>query len=569
MNIAEALDAALPEIVAKRATPRLPKLEPKIIAREHIEEGVPTVLALIPGEDSLFRVAPHHWRLFQMFDGDSTHEQIAERWTLESGVPTTAEEIRELADQLDSNGLLYRPLAEKHIALTQDQAKERRHRRKKINFGDFTEIQFTAWNPDSFLTKAYQKLSFVYAPWFTLLTLCLWAFMVYVFASRLGEIWKDTIAYYTFTDKSVADLAEFWLLFGVLIFFHEAAHGLTTKHYGGGVPRMGFMLMYLAPCFFCDTSQAWIYGRKWQRILTMASGIWVEMIITSIATIVWWGTVPGMWVHDFAYKIMLLNGIMVLLLNLNPLLKLDGYFIFGELVGIADIKEKSTTYISGWMKKHLCGLPVEVDWVPRRRRPLYVFYALAAGAYSYTMLFFVVRLTYNIAHSYTPEWAFVPALGACYVVFKNRIWTFLRFMKTVYLDKRERLRGWLQGPRLAVVVGVVALVLFAPVWHESIAGRFNLEAARQAVVRTSLPGTVTDVYADEGDLVQAGAPLVKLRNRSWNPRRPGRRPISSWLLRAPSKRNRGTPTMAPRRPSALKPVSVIAACPIRFRSWKW
>ena len=58
--------------------------------------------------------------------------------------------------------------------------------------------------------------------------------------------------YYTFTDKSAADLAEFWLLFCGLGFFHECAHGLTCKHFGGGVHRMGFMLVYLSPAFFCD-----------------------------------------------------------------------------------------------------------------------------------------------------------------------------------------------------------------------------------------------------------------------------------------------------------------------------
>jgi multidrug efflux pump subunit AcrA (membrane-fusion protein) len=45
-----------------------------------------------------------------------------------------------------------------------------------------------------------------------------------------------------------------------------------------------------------------------------------------------------------------------------------------------------------------------------------------------------------------------------------------------------------------------------------VVGRFILEPNQRVTVRAAVPGIVTDVYADEGRPVEAGAPLVRFRN---------------------------------------------------------
>ena len=55
--------------------------------------------------------------------------------------------------------------------------------------------------------------------------------------------------YYNFTHKSPWIWRSSGLLFLVLGFLHESAHGLTCKHYGGQVHSMGLMFLYLVPCF--------------------------------------------------------------------------------------------------------------------------------------------------------------------------------------------------------------------------------------------------------------------------------------------------------------------------------
>jgi len=278
------------------------------------------------------------------------------------------------------------------------------------------------------------------------------------------------------------------------------------------VHQMGFLLIYLTPCFFCDVSEAWVYGGKWMRIATMASGIWAEMLVCAVSTFVWWGTPPGATLHDVAYKVVLMTGIIVPLVNLNPLIKLDGYFIFTELFGITELKERSTALLSGWVKKNVFGLPVEIEFVPSRLRLFFVIYALLSGLYSYSLLYFVVRFGRNIFYRFSPEWAFLPATVLFFTLFKSRIRTIIRFMTTVYLDKKDRTLRLLT-PKLQVgIASAILLFLFLPVWRETVEAHSSLEPAQRSIVRAEIPGTVLRVLTKEGQSVQSGETIAVLGN---------------------------------------------------------
>ena len=123
----------------------------------------------------------------------------------------------------------------------------------------------------------------------------------------------------------------------------------------------------------------------------------------SLASIIWWGTPPGSPVHDFAYKIMMITGVAVVVMNLNPLIKLDGYYLFGELIGMPTLKEDSTDYLSSWVKRHVFRLPVEVAYLLPRRRWFFVIYAILSGFYSYFILFAAVRFAYNVFSHVSPQ----------------------------------------------------------------------------------------------------------------------------------------------------------------------
>src|ERR1700687_3745260 len=450
MNIVRALDVALPELPERVIRKNPPKLDPRVISKEHIENGQPVVVVKMPGTDIVFRFVPLQWRLIQLFDGNRSYAEIAELFQKETGTAASEDDVKELAGFLQSESrLLYKSPIEQNIILQQE-LRSSRAKRNRFHGLDFSDITIRTWdNADRYITWLYPRVKFLFTPWFVWTSIGMFVVMAWMWADRFGEVWSDSFAFYNFTQKSGADLLEFWFLFGAMAAIHETAHGLTGKHFGATIEKMGFTLMYFMPSFFCDATQVWVIAGKWARIATAIAGIWLDLVICFFATVVWWGTATGMGVHDWAYKIMMVTGIGVSILNLNPLIKLDGYLIFSEMVAEPSLKESSTAYLSGWIRKHLFQLPAEVPYVPRRKRTFFVIYGILSGLYSYSLLTFLMVITYHILRSFTPAWAFLPALAIGYWVVRSRIKLTVDFMKMLYLDKKQRIREWFTPPRVA------------------------------------------------------------------------------------------------------------------------
>jgi putative peptide zinc metalloprotease protein len=512
MNITQALNVALPEMPARMVSQRYPKLHPKAVFKEHIEEGQPVIRAFVPEMNAMFTFPPESWKLIQCFDGQRSYADVAQLYSQETGIEYSEESVRDFAAEIDAMNFWYKTPQEKNVKLMQKTADERRRQTKKNKWGDLSMIMFPAVNPDRFLTWLYDKIAIIYKPWFVALTLLAFAFTAGVFITHWSEVGRDTWEFYNFAHKSWYDVAVFWIIGSVLLCIHEIGHGLTTKHYGAQVPAMGFLLIYLTPAFYTDTTQGEVLGDRFQRLMITVSGVWAELMLCALATPIWWGTPPGTAIHDFAYIVILLTGFAVVLINWNPLIKLDGYYIVTDLLGITDLKEASTLYFSAWVKRNIWELPVEVPKVPKRRRPGYFLYAILSGLYSYSILFIFASFIGNIARNFSADWGFLFEYGTAFMIFRGRLRTLWSFMKFVYLDKRDRIRSWFTLTR-KVAISVAAIVFaLLPLWHESTTGRFVLEPANWTVVRALVPGMVTRVYADEGQQVSAGAPLVQLRN---------------------------------------------------------
>ncbi|HEY2457145.1 MAG TPA: efflux RND transporter periplasmic adaptor subunit [Candidatus Acidoferrum sp.] len=514
MNLTRVLNNALPEIPARTFSDRPPRIPPDLVFKEHLEDGKPVIRVVVSGQEALYKFPRANWDLIQLFNGQRSFEEIAKAYSEHSGYRCSVEEIREFTDSLEALDFWYKTPQEKNVQLMQKTSDERKKllKSRKSRFGDLSEIAFPAVNPDRFVTWLYKYSSWIYTWWFTVVTLIAFAVSIGITVANWGEIGRDTVEFFSFSHKSWGDVAVFYVLALLTLSWHELGHAHTCKHYGGRVPAMGFLLIYLTPAFFTDTSEGFVKGGRYERFTIAMAGAWSELYIWAIATPIWWGTEPGSSVHNVAYLLMLMSGIASLFLNWNPLMKLDGYFMLSEIVGISDLKENSTAYVSAWVKKHIWRLPIEVPYVPKKRRLPFAVYAILSGAYSYTVLYVVARFVGNVFRNFNPEWSFVPELGTATLIFRSRIRSLVNFMKFVYLDKKDRIRAW-AASRKGIALALAALIfLLLPIWHESADARFVLEPLQTAIIRNLMPGTVTQVYVTEGAAVRAGEPLLQLKD---------------------------------------------------------
>lgn len=512
MNLTEALDAVLPEIPQARLTRSMPpRLDPDLVVHETVLDGEPVVGILQRGNNSYFRFSPSQWSLAQLFNGQRSYQEIAEAWSGETGgAPVDPEEMRAFGEQLDAIGLSYQSYQEKNLAM-RDKLLAQRERRSKAKF-NVAHISFSAWDPDRYfdwLDAAAGR--FIYSRWCVLSAVLLFAFETVIVVRNWHLIGPDTAMFFNFTEKGIGDFARFWILILIVGFIHETAHGLTCKHFGGQVHSMGLMFLYLAPCFFVDVSESWVSATKIQRLGTIIAGIWIELVVCAIAMIFWVNAPSGGLFHTFLYEFILLTGIAAVVINLNPLIKLDGYYFLTEIIEIPDLKERSTAFVSAWFQAKVLRLPVEVPIVPRRRVGLFVTYAMLSGTYSYLLLFVVVRFCYRTGTAWFGEFALIPAAALGFVLFRSRLRSLKRVLKESWeLQIRNRLK-W--RPAYVIAGFAVMALLFVPLWRDREDAFFVVEPTELHAICAAVPGRVDAVLIHEGQQVQAGQPLLQMTSR--------------------------------------------------------
>ncbi len=171
----------------------------------------------------------------------------------------------------------------------------------------------------------------------------------------------------------------------VAVFLHELAHALTVKHYRREVRRAGVMIYFGMPAFFVDTTDMWLEGKRARLAVTWA-GPYSGLILAGLVTLVmvaWPVLPPNPLLFKFAFTCYIL-----VFINLNPLLELDGYYLLMDWLGISQLRRKSMEFLR-------IGLPAKVREMrlPRMAQPqqrarltaeeqIFVVFGLLAAAWT-------------------------------------------------------------------------------------------------------------------------------------------------------------------------------------------
>ena len=157
-----------------------------------------------------------------------------------------------------------------------------------------------------------------------------------------------------------ADAAALWRPSTILVFYaalavmmtvHELAHAVTCRRLGGEVREMGVMLMALVPCVYTDVSDIYLMKRRSHRVAVIAAGPLAELTLWGILTIAFFLVPRGGTASGVLFVAMLTSGLRSLLMNVNPLLKFDGYYLLEEVLGVSNLMERSRRRVLGWMKR--------------------------------------------------------------------------------------------------------------------------------------------------------------------------------------------------------------------------
>src|SRR5213596_1604018 len=241
-------------------------------------------------------------------------------------------------------------------------------------------LRLSAFDPDSLLDRLIGKVGFCFTPAFIVLSTALIVLGLGIAVAEWGDITRHLERLWRAEMVLVA-----WLVIFAVTTAHEFAHGLTCKRFGGHVHEMGFLLIYFQLAFYCNVSDAWLIPEKSKRLWVTIAGPYFEMVIWALAVLTWRITEPGTWPSAVALVVVATSAFK-LFINLNPLIKLDGYYLLSDALGIHNLRARAFGYLKGRLRA-LVASPggTSEEPTPRERR-VYLAYGLLAGGYSAWLL---------------------------------------------------------------------------------------------------------------------------------------------------------------------------------------
>ena len=274
---------------------------------------------------------------------------------------------------------------------------------------------------------------------------------------------------------------------------------------------MGIMFLVLIPTPYVDASTAWSFPNKWHRIFVGAAGMIVELFFAALCAFAWLYFNPNSLASQLAFNAMLVAGVSTVIFNANPLLRYDGYYILSDFLEIPNLRQKSSEYTLGLIKRHVFRVKAHQPLPPPLQRVWLFTYCVTSSVYRIFVGFaIIILLTYQL-----PEQAKIigvlMGLGALVTFLFVPVFKVVKYLAIE--PELNRKRGRATAFSLAVAAAVVVLVGAIPFWV-NIDAPAIVEPAEgfKKVLHTREDGFVQEIKAKDGDWLKAGDPILVLRN---------------------------------------------------------
>lgn len=175
------------------------------------------------------------------------------------------------------------------------------------------------------------------------------AFSAYFFYGMGVFVLLINAYFYTTSMKLHFNSTSETILGGVLLFLvvvvHEWGHSLAARRYGTEVKEIGLGWYLVFPVFYVDLNEIWKLNAS-KRIIINLAGIYLQLFcgVALLVLSMWIDTLKGVFLTVFCINF------SIVILNLNPFLKFDGYWVLSDLLQGKDLNKVSNAMVQRWMR---------------------------------------------------------------------------------------------------------------------------------------------------------------------------------------------------------------------------
>lgn len=490
-------------------TVTLPACRDDLVIRQISDDEV---VIKLPSLRKYFSVGPEEHFLLTRLDGSTTANDLRRAFKQEYGESITDRDIGDFMEMASSRGLLAADAegggTEKKPDRKQSAKKQKPDRSSPVDDDDEDDDELSGkkqnvlfyrvplFDPHRLFCWLEPKIRWVWTRSFLIASslVILFAFCI---ACTNGSAFASSFS----SAMRWETIAVVWATIIFATVLHEFAHGLTCRHYGGEVHDTGLLFMFFIPCLYCNVSDAWLIRERHKRLWITAAGGYCDLCLWAAAVFVWRITVQDCFVNHLAFVIQAVCGGRGLL-NFNPLLRLDGYYIVSDWLTIPNLRKRAHNY---WME-HLRWLLWGAERPkPQPRSRVLLRYGILSWCFA---IFFLDLIFMRLLTYVGNEFGVVGTLFLLLLLAFALRRVFKGFFKsevaTMVKERKTRTLLWMVG-----IAAVFAVPFIIPVSHYA-TGNFEVRPAKRFEVPAPVTGFIARIHVEEGSEVSAGDILVEL-----------------------------------------------------------
>jgi len=452
-----------------------------------------------------YRLQPEQFLVLQHLDGVSSLEDLKDRLQVEfPAIRVTSGEVQSLILDLFEKDLLCsgRPGQGENILKKKRTRFLSGLRQSLLNP---TFIRFPGWDPDPLLIHM--------TPW------CGWIFSVaglVLCVSLILSSWLFVLIRFDEIRRRLPEFQQFfgwpnliflWITMAFMKVLHEFGHGVACKHFGGECHSMGIVIMVFSPTLYCDVTDSWMMKNKWHRILISAGGMYVEMILSTFAIILWYHSKPGL-IHHLSLNVFFVSTVSTILFNINPLLRYDGYYILSDFLEVPNLQARCSHTFNRFFSWSVLGKDYPEDpFTSATGQPWLMLYLAASSLYRWLIVFSVAIFLYSVLKPYRLQsLGFMAAIFSILTTVGGACGTILKLAFSPRQDPISRMKLL---TLLTLLIGTAFAFLWLPVpWYEQAA--CYVEPSNMQHVYALHSGTVVQIAVQPGQKVRSGDLLMQL-----------------------------------------------------------
>jgi len=170
----------------------------------------------------------------------------------------------------------------------------------------------------------------------------------------------------------------------VLNFFslllHEFGHSSATERFKARCGEIGFGFYLLTPVLYSDVTEIWRL-KKQERIIVDLAGVYMQFLFMTILSVIYLFTFQDVYLAASCFI-----GIGALI-NLNPFLRFDGYWVLSDLTGIVNLRSRSNLLANQFYGKMI---GINKSWKPTRLNLFLTSYGVTSMVFIILFVFFML-----------------------------------------------------------------------------------------------------------------------------------------------------------------------------------